>query len=147
MNSPFRTAAAATFALVLSPLSPAHAATVEKVTLTDADGAMKVMASKKTLKAGKVTFDVTNPKTSGSEHEMIVVRLTPEQVANPMSLPYVDAENKVDEERIKDLGEVSELQPGQSGSLTLTLPPATYMLLCNVAGHYKAGMFTLVTVK
>ena len=52
----------------------------------------------------------------------------------------------VDEEQINDRGEVSELDPGQSGSLSLNLKSGTYMLLCNVAGHYKAGMYTLIHV-
>ena len=45
------------------------------------------------------------------------------------------------------LGEVSELDPGKSGTLTLKLDPGTYMLFCNIPGHYMAGMWTTVTVK
>jgi uncharacterized cupredoxin-like copper-binding protein len=45
------------------------------------------------------------------------------------------------------MGEVSELDPGKSGSLTLTLDAGTYMLFCNLPGHYMAGMWTFVTVK
>ena len=39
--------------------------------------------------------------------------------------------------RIKPiLGEVSELDPGKSGTLTLTIKPGKYLLVCNVPGHY-----------
>lgn len=124
----------------------AHAAQVEKVALWDKDGAMGVDVSQMELKAGKVTFDVTNEKTSASEHEMVVIQLTPEQIAHPDTLPYSDKEGKVDEEAISDRGEVSELEPGQSGSLTLDLKPGTYMLLCNVTGHYRMKMYSVIHV-
>jgi len=44
------------------------------------------------------------------------------------------------------LGEISDLDPLASGALTLTLKPGTYILFCNLPGHYMAGMWTLVTV-
>jgi uncharacterized cupredoxin-like copper-binding protein len=47
----------------------------------------------------------------------------------------------VDEDKAGDKGEVSELNPGQSGSLTVTLAPGKYVLVCNVPGHYGAGMW------
>ena len=132
--------------LAVSAALPAHAAMHEKVTLTDANGAMKVIAAKKTLKAGKVTFDVTNLPTSASEHEMIVAKLTKAQEAHPDQLPYDENAARVYEEKINDRGEVSELQPGHSGSLTLELKPGAYILFCNVPGHYKSGMYTVVHV-
>jgi len=36
----------------------------------------------------------------------------------------------------------SELEPGKWGSLTVTLPPGKYLLICNLPGHYGAGMST-----
>ena len=36
-------------------------------------------------------------------------------------LPFVAADNRVDEDAAGHLGEVSELDPGKSGALTLTL--------------------------
>jgi uncharacterized cupredoxin-like copper-binding protein len=62
-------------------------------------------------------------------------------------LPFIENENRVDEEKSGDLGEVSELDPGKSGKLTLTLKPGTYILFCNVPGHYTAGMWATLTVK
>ena len=126
--------------------SLAQAAEVDNVILWEKDGKFGVDVSQKDLKAGQVTFDVTNRADSDMQHEMIVVLLTPDQVAHPNALPYDENAAKVEEEQIDDRGEVSELDPGQSGSLTLNLKPGTYMLLCNVAGHYKAGMYTIVHV-
>jgi len=145
----FRTrtiAAAVVIVAGLASAGVAQANDVEKVVLWDKDGAMGVTISKAALKAGKVTFDVTNRKGSSSQHEMIVAMLTAAQTADPKSLPYDDNTAKVDEEAINDRGEVSELDPGQSGSLTIDLKPGTYMLFCNVAGHYRMGMYVLVRV-
>ena len=62
------------------------------------------------------------------------------------TLPYLNTENRVDEEHGSHLGEVSELDPGQSGALTITLKPGMYALFCNIPQHYMDGMWTLLTV-
>jgi len=95
-----------------------------------------------TVKAGEVTFEVSNDSKSVI-HEMILAPIA--DAAKPM--PYVDNENRVDEDKAGDLGEVSELDPGKNGSLTVTLKPGTYLLYCNVPGHYMAGMWATITAK
>jgi uncharacterized cupredoxin-like copper-binding protein len=102
---------------------------------------MSVVVDRTTVKAGDVTFNVTN-NSKESIHEMLVAPANP---AKP--LPFVDKDLRVDEEASKDLGEVSELDPGKSGSLTIALTPGTYILFCNIAGHYMSGMWTLITVE
>ncbi len=92
--------------------------------------------------AGKVTFDVTNDSKE-TIHEMVVAPLANADA----TLPFVEKDNEVDEEGAGHLGEVSELDPGKSGSLTVEMKPGTYVLYCNVAGHYAAGMWTVITVK
>jgi uncharacterized cupredoxin-like copper-binding protein len=63
-------------------------------------------------------------------------------MADPSTaLPYIAAESRVDEDKAGDKGEVSELDPGASGSLTVALKPGKYLLICNVPGHYAAGMW------
>jgi uncharacterized cupredoxin-like copper-binding protein len=87
--------------------------------------------------AGLVTFKVTNT-SKDTVHEMIVMYL-----ADPTKpLPYIDKEIRVDEDKAGDKGEVSELDPGNSGSLSVALKPGKYLLICNVPGHYAAGMWT-----
>ena len=49
-------------------------------------------------------------------------------------------------DKIAYVGEVSELDPGKTGTLTKPLKAGTYILMCNVAGHFAAGMWTLLTV-
>jgi uncharacterized cupredoxin-like copper-binding protein len=144
-------------------LAPAQAASTIRVTLNDkAEGmdmskslglglgmkgdmskaVMSIDVSTKQVIRGKVTFNVTN----GSKtmiHELIVAPVKDEN----QLMPYDDAAFKVKEEDSTHLGEVSELDPGKTGSLILDLKPGKYLLYCNVAGHYMDGMWTLIDVK
>jgi uncharacterized cupredoxin-like copper-binding protein len=102
---------------------------------------MGIKAKPDTVHTGIVKFNVTN-SSKDTIHEMIVMYL-----ADPSKpLPYISAENRVDEDKAGDKGEVSELDPGKSGSLTVTLQPGKYLLICNVPGHFAAGMWTEFTV-
>ena len=78
-----------------------------------------------TIKAGQIRFDVGNA---------------------PTRLPYPATSDRVDERRLKRLGEVSDLRPGATGHVTLRLKPGRYVFLCNEPGHDKAGMVTVFTV-
>jgi uncharacterized cupredoxin-like copper-binding protein len=102
---------------------------------------MKMTATPDSVKAGKVTIHASN-KSQGLVHEVIVVR----PPANGADLPYDEQAGKVIETKISDLGEVSDLPPGKSGSLSLRLTPGNYLLVCNQPNHYKAGMWTKITV-
>jgi uncharacterized cupredoxin-like copper-binding protein len=98
---------------------------------------MGMKLSSASATAGVVTFKVTNTSTD-TIHEMIVMYM-----ADPTKqLPYIANENQVDEDKAGDKGEVSELDPGESGSLTVNLKPGKYLLICNVPGHFAAGMWT-----
>jgi len=94
-----------------------------------------------TIKAGLVTFEVKN-NAEKTIHEMLVLPI--KNTNTP--LPHLKNENRLDEDKTNSLGEVSELDPGKSGTLTLNLKPGKYLLACNVPGHYMAGMWTLLTV-
>jgi uncharacterized cupredoxin-like copper-binding protein len=102
---------------------------------------MKMTATPDSVKAGRVTIHAAN-KSQALVHEVIVVR--PPNDGAP--LPYDERSGEVIEKQIKDLGEVSDLAPGKSGSLTVRLAPGTYLLICNQPNHYKAGMWTRLTV-
>ena len=102
---------------------------------------MGVKATPVTAPAGVVSFEVTNT-SKDTIHEMIVMYL-----ADPaQALPYIAADSKVDEDKAGDKGEVSELDPGKNGTLTVALKPGKYLLICNVAGHFMAGMWTTFEV-
>ena len=149
--------------LTLAAANSAHADAVVKVSLWDKGGMMDmsksmglgmgmhgkmkmaimgIKADKKSVPAGKVTFNVSN-NSKETVHEMLVSPIASEDAV----LPFVGNENRVDEEKSGDLGEVSELDPGKSGSLTLDLKPGFYILFCNVPGHYMAGMWTTLKVE
>ena len=103
---------------------------------------MGIKIDQESVPAGKVTFEVKNDSKEVI-HEMLVAPVANQDVV----LPFNANENRVDEEAAKDLGEVSELDPGQSGALTLDLKPGTYVLYCNIPGHFMAGMWTTISVK
>lgn len=93
--------------------------------------------------AGEITFNAVN-SSKNLEHEMVVAKL----VDGMKSLPYKEGRGRVDENAPNmNLGEISELEPGEKSSLKITLEPGKYVLYCNVAGHYASGMWTLLTVK
>ena len=91
--------------------------------------------------AGEITFEATNDSKT-MIHEMVLAPIT--DLNTPM--PYDTENEKVDEDAAGHLGEVAELEPGASGALTLTLVPGTYILYCNIPGHYTLGMWTTITV-
>ena len=104
-------------------------------------GMMAVRINQPSVKAGAVRFDVTN-WSRGMLHEMLVVA-----VDNPQApLPYDYSQAKVAEDQVKVLGDTGDLQPGASYTLDVTLTPGSYLLICNVPGHYAAGMVTPLSV-
>lgn len=102
---------------------------------------MELQASRTAVPAGAVTFMVHNDSTV-MVHEMVLLGPAPD--ARP--LPYVETDQKVDEEKAKHLGEVSDLPPGKDGALTIELRPGTYYMICNQPGHFKAGMYQKLVV-
>jgi uncharacterized cupredoxin-like copper-binding protein len=104
-------------------------------------GMMSMRLDQPSVKAGKVTFEVTNWSRSVL-HEMIIVA-----VDNPSApLPYDYAQARIPEEQVKVLGEAGDLQPNTSTTVELTLSAGFYLLICNLPGHYAAGMVTALNV-
>jgi len=84
--------------------------------------------------AGPVTFAATNE--GPSEHELVVLASD----LAPDALPVEGG--KVDEEGsgIEMVGEIEEFEAGEEGSATFDLAAGNYVLICNIPGHYEAGM-------
>lgn len=99
-------------------------------------------ADTSSVPAGKVTFEVVN-NSKEIEHEMVVAPVASMDAAPPFNAD----KNEVDEDNSGALGEVEELEPGKTGSVTLDLKPGYYVLFCNIAGHYGAGMWAKFEVK
>lgn len=104
-------------------------------------GMMSARIDQSTIKAGPVRFDVTN-WSKAMVHEMLVVAVD----SADAPLPYDYGQAKVAEEQVRVLGETAELQPNASAELELTLATGSYLLVCNVPGHYASGMVVPLTV-
>ncbi|MCF6326637.1 MAG: plastocyanin/azurin family copper-binding protein [Devosiaceae bacterium] len=102
---------------------------------------MGISLNATTVPAGKVTFNVVNVSTE-MLHEMVVSKLDdPDAV-----LPYEPDIDRVDESRIGTMGEVEAIDPGVSDVMTLDMQPGTYVLYCNLPGHYSSGMWMKIEV-
>lgn len=91
--------------------------------------------------AGEVTFAITNFGTTA--HEFLVTRTSYE----PGKIPLGD-NNRFDEELdgITVVDEIPEFEVETTGLLKVMLEPGTYELLCNIEGHYAAGMHRTLEV-
>jgi uncharacterized cupredoxin-like copper-binding protein len=131
----------ATLAFV-SLAGPSFAATTIKVTEGgEGSGPMTLTIDQPTVKSGETIFSVHNDAMT-ENHEMVLVKLKSADDA----VPLLQAKHRVDEKHLKSLGEVSDLTPGADGQLKAKLAPGSYLLLCNIKGHYEAGMHTMLTV-
>jgi uncharacterized cupredoxin-like copper-binding protein len=105
-------------------------------------GMMSIRATPSSVPAGKIAFEVTNLSRSVA-HEMMIVKVdTPDA-----PLPYDYGTWQVIENQVTSLGDTEKLQPNESKSIEAALNPGYYLLLCNVPGHYAAGMVTSLYVK
>ena len=100
---------------------------------------MSVVLSTNTVSAGPVVFDITNK--GGAEHEFVILKTEIAEDSLPAS---ADEAGKAAE--IGHVDEVDPVLPGATASLSVTLTPGHYVLLCNKPGHYAAGMHAALTV-
>ena len=116
-------------------------------------GTTRIFVNPSTVPAGQVSLRVRNK--GALTHEVVVLPLPQGQFPGQrVSGP----DGKVDESG--SLGEASRtcgaddgmdiapygIAAGASGWTTITLPPGRYELICNIAGHYWAGMYTELDV-
>ncbi|MFJ3235269.1 sulfocyanin-like copper-binding protein [Streptomyces sp. NPDC086787] len=111
-------------------------------------GMMRISAAPSTVPAGVVSLRVTNVGTLS--HEVVVLPLPTGQAAGGRP---TGSDGKVTE--TGSLGEASRscgagagngITPGASAWTTMTLQPGRYELVCNLPGHYTAGMYTELDV-
>lgn len=87
--------------------------------------------------AGPVTITARND--GNVPHEVVVIASRDVE-----GLPV--AGGVVDEERLTVLGEIEHLPASVQRSVTIDLEPGSYALICNIAGHYQAGMWGALRV-
>lgn len=98
--------------------------------------------------AGEFTFDATNDGPNDT-HEFVVIKTE----LGLTDLPTDDT-GAVDEsgEGIEVIGEIEDVEVGQSKSVTLNLDAGSYVFICNIydeeeqESHYQEGMRTSFTV-
>jgi uncharacterized cupredoxin-like copper-binding protein len=140
--SHFRTLLAASLLCAFAfPVLAASPAVVNADLWNKPDGSQGVTLSTDQVKPGKVTFKVKNISTD-EDHELLLVKTD----GGPESLP-MDADGvRVDEDKLKGMKELGDVHPGKTRNTTLTLKAGKYLLFCNEAGHFKAGMYATFTV-
>ncbi len=98
----------------------------------------RILPARKSVPAGRVTFAVRN--AGKIAHEFVVLRTV--KPASKLQRP-----NDSEASEAGHKGEIETFKPGLTKKLTLELKPGHYSLICNLAGHYKAGQYADFTVK
>jgi uncharacterized cupredoxin-like copper-binding protein len=101
----------------------------------------QINLSTTTMKAGEITFNIQNT-ASDLEHEFVVV----DTDLAPADMP-LNADGDVDEDQITVVDEQEAIQAGESATLTVTLDPGHYVIMCNLPGHFAQGMHIEITVE
>jgi uncharacterized cupredoxin-like copper-binding protein len=97
----------------------------------------KLLTTARTVRAGKVTFEVVNDGTM--KHELVVLRTDTHHHAIPMR-GGVAVERGL-------RGEVKPFPQGTKRTLSVRLKRGKYVLLCNLLGHYMAGQYAALRVR
>lgn len=120
---------------------PAAAQAAEASTVRVTASEWSLAPSVTSVKAGDVTFEVTNQ--GRADHEVVVLKS--DLAANALMIKANGAE--VDESASGQImGELKDIGPSQTNTVTLNLAPGRYVLVCNIIGHYHAGMVTVLEV-
>jgi uncharacterized cupredoxin-like copper-binding protein len=87
--------------------------------------------------AGKLK--VTAKNDGSTAHEFMLLRTKKAPDALPVKQGVASVTGAV--------GEIPEQKPGASASHTFKLKAGRYVFICNLPGHYQAGMYGGLTVK
>lgn len=109
--------------------------TIVPITLTE----WSLVTDSAVAPPGSVVFDVTNAGTM--EHQLVIVRTSLAANALPLSGGAVDIAN------LEVVGEVDTLARGDRDREAFLLQAGAHVLICNIAGHYEAGMRLGFTVR
>jgi uncharacterized cupredoxin-like copper-binding protein len=93
-----------------------------------------------TIENGRVTLRVHNEGPATHEFVTILSDLPADE------LPIASDGLSVDEDRVVPVGELTEVEAGESASLTLPLVRGRYVFFCNLEGHYLTGMYASIEV-
>ena len=118
--------------------SPSSTTTVQTAAdaVTGAVDEWSIKVNRSSAPAGKVTFSIVNK--GKLPHEFVVLRTAKQADA-------LGKGRRISEDG--SVGEIGDIAPGATKKGTFDLKPGHYALVCNIAGHYTAGMSTDFTVK
>jgi uncharacterized cupredoxin-like copper-binding protein len=106
------------------------------VSATEKD--FSIVLSSSTGTAGQTTFNISNE--GPSTHEFVVIKTDDA----PDALPVKNG--AVDESGLTIVDENESVAPSTTATLAVNLQAGSYVIICNVPGHYEAGMHTGFTV-
>ena len=118
-----------------SPAGNGDAGT-KTVTTTITDSSLTL--SPTSGEAGETTFEVSN--SGGEIHELEIF----EGDAAPDQLPIENGVANTDGLELID--EVEDIAPSTTAELSVDLEPGNYVIVCNLPGHYEAGLHSGFTV-
>ncbi len=95
------------------------------------------------LHAGNYLFVDSNH--GASPHELVMWKTDDHDDRLPLSSDHRVNEDSKDLESVLDSG--SSLAPGETRVLSVSLDPGHYVMVCNLPGHYGAGMHVDVVVQ
>jgi uncharacterized cupredoxin-like copper-binding protein len=101
----------------------------------------KIELDESTAPAGKVTFDIEN--NGPSTHEFVVFKTDLAADALPTKDGDVDEEG----EGVEAIDEVEDIEADSTKTLDVDLDAGKYVVICNLPGHYKQGMYDTLTVE
>jgi uncharacterized cupredoxin-like copper-binding protein len=114
--------------------SPSPAPSGIAVTLSD----FKIKPADTETPAGSVTLDLTND--GPSDHTFFMVKTDLADDALPV------ADHLVQVDQLDVVAEIDRFPVGTEQSLSVDLEPGTYVMFCNLTGHYESDMHAAFTV-
>lgn len=99
-------------------------------------GDMYIKPASTTIAAGNIAFKVTNK--GAMTHEVVALK------TNTPADKLTVENGRVSES--DSVGEVADVASKASKSTVIKLEPGSYVLVCNITGHYSAGMRVALTV-
>ena len=124
----------------LLALPSGQAVAQETVAVSLNDSPFAVTANPSSAAAGAVDFQVSNDG-AGIPHNLRVIRTDLAPDALPVS------GGQVDESQVNVVASTSQdLAQGATETVSANLTAGNYVLICNISGHYGAGMRTAFTV-
>ena len=124
-----------------APAAPAPKATPGAGTVHLSE--YKVDVGTSTLGPGHHTFTIAND--GKTEHELLVFHTSIDPTVFPL-----DQEGNIDEQApgMNKVSDGDNIAPGATQTRTVDLSqPGTYVFVCNLPGHFKAGMYQTITVQ